>query len=273
MVFECGECGDRFWDRDDCYEHMNDYDHWFECETCSSQFLNEHSRRQHMSARDHWLPRIDCETCNMVFTSQSAANNHMRAKGHYRYYCKPCHRQFQNENNLRMHLNSKIHRGTDIKCPFCKAGFVTASGVSHHREAGSCPKAKNMNRQVIARMVQQLDTGGIIANKQLEWFGEDNSEYTVTQACYNGNGWECYLCHRAYNTSRALSQHVNSPAHAQQAYHCPNRASCKKHFVTLAALFNHLESETCSFMRFEKVQAVHQRLTDSILNNRRITMC
>ncbi|KAJ5618716.1 hypothetical protein N7528_006827 [Penicillium herquei] len=269
-MFECGTCGDRFNRRDDCYIHMNRESHWIECETCDKVFLDQHGCNQHMASTNHWAPKFPCETCSGVFASNHALQNHMAAKRHWKNYCKSCDRQFQNENNLRAHLNSKVHRGTNMKCPFCLTGFVTASGVSHHLETGSCPKAPNLNRQTIAKMIRRLDTQGIIANKQLEWHEEENVEYTVTNRAYNGYNWECYLCHREFGSARALTQHLNSPAHAQKAYHCPNRRGCQKQFVSLAALFNHLESESCQYMRFEKVQSVHSNLTESILNNKRI---
>ena len=61
----------------------------------------------------------------------------------------------------------------------------------------------------------------------------------------------CAIAH--FNTSHALNQHLNSSAHQQKLYHCPN-SRCGKEFVALAGLFNHLESESCSFMRFDNVQ-------------------
>lgn len=141
-------------------------------------------------------------------------------------------------------MNSKTHRGTDIKCPFCRTGFVTPSGVSHHLETGSCPNASNMNRHSIARIVQRRDVNGLIANKQIEWHDSQNLHYQATNQAWNGQSWECYLCHRGYGSVRALNQHLNSPAHAQKAYHCPNSRGCFKEFATLASLFNHLESES-----------------------------
>lgn len=36
-------------------------------------------------------------------------------------------------------------------------------------------------------------------------------------------------------------------------YHCPNR-NCASEFKTLAAIINHLESESCRFMGFDAVQ-------------------
>lgn len=39
----------------------------------------------------------------------------------------------------------------------------------------------------------------------------------------------------------------------QSLYHCPSRG-CGRDFTTLAATINHLESESCGFMRFDDVQ-------------------
>ncbi|KAK5116325.1 hypothetical protein LTR85_009297 [Meristemomyces frigidus] len=177
----------------------------------------------------------------------------MEAAGHWENYCSDCDRRFDNANNLRMHLNSRIHRGASVDCPFCKAGYTTASGLSHHLETGSCPRARTLNRESIHRIIRERDPHGIITNKQITWNGGTTATYSATDQAWNGHYWECYMCHRDFKTTTALNQHLNSPAHQQKVYHCPNR-SCSKEFVALAALFNHLESESCSFMRFENVQ-------------------
>lgn len=75
------------------------------------------------------------------------------------------------------------------------------------------------------------------------------------------------MCHRDFNTRRALDQHLNSPVHQQKIYHCPNRR-CGKEFVALAGMFGHLESESCSFMRFENVQ---KHVGNVLSGNRLIT--
>ncbi|KAJ5610787.1 zinc finger protein [Penicillium lagena] len=225
----------------------------FECETCSRVFSSQHAVNQHMNALGHRAPRFECDTCYFSSFSQSVVNQHMSDEGHCEHYCRSCQRQFQNDNNLQMHLKSKIHLGQNIKCPFCKVAYTTASGVTHHLETGSCPRAPKANRRTLRDMIRQRDPNGIISNKLLEWHQDEDARYDITNRAYNGSGWECYLCHREFVHSRALNQHLNSPAHQQKAYHCPN-GRCGKQFVTLAALFNHLESETCSFMRFERVQ-------------------
>jgi hypothetical protein len=58
-----------------------------------------------------------------------------------------------------------------------------------------------------------------------------------------------------------------APADQQPLYHCPNRG-CGREFKALAGIINHLESETCGYMRFEQVQKQMQNLVGS---DRRIT--
>lgn len=165
-------------------------------------------------------------------------------------------------------MNSRVHRGARIGCPFCKRKFVTASGLSHHLETGSCKDAPVLNRNTIHRMVRERDPNGVITMKQIEWL-EQNTEYMFTDQAWNGSSWECYLCHREFAASGSLNSHLNSPAHQEKVYHCPNaRGRCAREFVTLAALFNHLESESCSFMRFEKVQ---QHVGNVLNGNRMIS--
>ncbi|OJJ03184.1 hypothetical protein ASPVEDRAFT_133608 [Aspergillus versicolor CBS 583.65] len=253
---ECEVCPATFRTQRACNQHMNARGHWaprYECETCTSSFRLQSAATKHMNAMKHWAPKVSCETCNNKFQTQSAADQHMKALSHYRNYCKSCDRRFDNENNLRMHLRSKIHRGRDVSCPFCKVGYTTASGLSHHLETSSCPNAPSLSRETIYRMVRERDPSGVITNKQIGWVEEKNATYSANLRSWNGNGYECYLCHRQFKSLPALNQHLNSSAHKQQVYHCPN-SGCAKPFAALAGLFNHLESESCSFMRFERVQ-------------------
>lgn len=164
------------------------------------------------------------------------------------------------EIDHRKHLNSSTHRGKHILCPFCKAAYTTATGLSHHLESASCPRASNVNHRSIFQAISQRDPRGLLTNKLLT-YPETDMQSIATCASWNGSKYECYLCHRGYGTLRALNQHLNSPAHSEKLYHCPNR-SCNGQFVRLASLFNHLESESCHFMRFEKVQQqVHNLVT------------
>lgn len=138
-------------------------------------------------------------------------------------------------------------------CPFCKVGFTSASGVSHHLETGSCPNARGMDRDSIYRELRRRDPNGSFTQNLIGWHGETNVQTIATDRSWNGQAFECFLCDKEFRQLSHLNQHLSSPAHAQKYYHCP-KAGCAKEFVSLAAMFNHLESESCGFIRFEKVQ-------------------
>ncbi|EPS29140.1 hypothetical protein PDE_04089 [Penicillium oxalicum 114-2] len=275
MDFQCQTCPRCFASWVSRNQHMDALDHWaptYECETCTREFTSQHAANQHMNAVGHWAPKIECDTCTKLFPTQDAANIHMDALGHWEHYCHSCDRKFMGESNLRAHLNSRIHRGTKLSCPFCTHSFVSPSGVSHHLETGSCSGAPNLNRASVARMIRQIDPHHAITTKQIEWHtSDDEGEFFVTNAAWNGVASECYMCHREFGSARALTQHVNSPAHEQKIYRCPNRrAECGREFTSLAGLFNHLESESCGLTRFEKVVQAQRSLTDAMMGKRTI---
>jgi hypothetical protein len=160
-------------------------------------------------------------------------------------------------SNFPQHLNSNIHRGSPLTCPFCKRTFTTATGLTTHLEAGSCPKARNINHATILAEIRKRDPNHLITKKLLTYPDAriTPTSTTASAASWNGYYYECYLCHRGFNTLTALNQHVNSPAHVSKdkVYCCPGRG-CSREFNRLASLFNHLESESCGAVRFESVQ-------------------
>ncbi|RAO66228.1 uncharacterized protein BHQ10_002240 [Talaromyces amestolkiae] len=200
----------------------------YECDNCSDRFHSRDDLDEHMDVWAHW----ECETCSRTFGSQHSRNQHMNAIDHWakRYGCETCAMQFRSEIAAEQHME-----------------------VNGHYENYCKDYAPFLNREKILRIVRRQDPNGLITNKQIEWHKEQTSEYEVTDQAYNGNAWECYLCHRQFQMRQGLTQHLNSPVHKQQVYHCPN-FKCPKQFVTLAALFNHLESEQCEFMKFQSVQ-------------------
>lgn len=118
-------------------------------------------------------------------------------------------------------------------------------------------------------MIRERDRDGVITNKQIEWHEGESIQYSATDRAFNGSFWECYLCHKEFRKRNQLNQHLNSPRHKQEIYCCPNvKGICGKQFNELAGLFNHLESESCAFMRFEKVQ---QQVNDVVQGRRLIT--
>ncbi|KAL7627146.1 hypothetical protein AAE478_003922 [Parahypoxylon ruwenzoriense] len=269
--------------------------HDFECGTCHKVFeAGWRARENHLRSTGHRAPAFECDGCSRYFRSETARFQHMEALNHFEWecsicdetwptedrqiehehedhnYCGECRKTFPNYNNLKMHLNSRAHRGQQIQCPFCKSRHATATGLTHHVETGSCPNAAGLNRDTLYKFVRSKDSRGIITKNLIGWTG--STEYEANDRSYNWvrQGWECYLCHRLFDLLKSLNQHLNSPIPADQEslYHCPNRA-CKKEFTTLAGIINHLESESCGCTRFENVQRSIQGV---VSGNRLITL-
>ena len=141
--------------------------------------------------------------------------------------------------------------GSNMQCPFCKTGFTTASAVTIHLESGTC--SSGLNRTKINNIVQRMDRNNVITKPMLTMPGYDRVEMIATERAWNGSYYECYLCHRDFSSLRALNQHVQSPAHEQNIYHCP-KAGCGRNYKLLSGLIQHVESESCGLMRFSQVQ-------------------
>ncbi|PKY00130.1 zinc finger protein [Aspergillus campestris IBT 28561] len=252
---KCETCGDEFYNSDHLVEHLHHYKHWIKCETCKQDFRTQRACNRHMNDQGHWVPKIPCETCGLKFHTQSAVQQHMTENIHYESYCPTCDRHFQNENNLRMHLNSKAHLGISVTCPFCRSRYTTAGGVVHHLERGCCQYAPQLNRETIHRLIRERDRDSLIATKQSAWSDEDNGTYSATGKAWDDVYWECHICHKKFNSNAFLNTHLNSPVHKQKIYHCPNKeGGCHKHFNILAGLLNHLENGSCGYPRFESFQ-------------------
>ncbi|KAI6090150.1 hypothetical protein F4821DRAFT_256299 [Hypoxylon rubiginosum] len=231
------------------------------CRTCNRQFKTWRARDQHVDALDHDPLDFECHICYDIFPDDEERRDHEVEDHHY---CVDCDRHFQNLNNIKMHLNSRTHRGQNIACPFCKNGFTTATGLAHHLEGGGCSRAPFLNRDEVYKVVRQKDPSGLISKKLIGWDGSPT--YKATAMAWNGSAYECYFCHREFRQINSLDQHLSSPAHQQALYHCPNRHGCGKEFKTLASIMNHLESESCSFTRFETVQ----RTVNDIMSGNRL---
>ncbi|KAI1407043.1 hypothetical protein F5Y13DRAFT_195794 [Hypoxylon sp. FL1857] len=235
----------------------------WECRDCYKTFAAWRSREQHLDATGHRPLDYICRCCKSVNPDEQARREH-ETESHN--YCPECKREFHTANNLKMHLRSRIHRGKGIMCPFCKTGYATATGLAHHLEGGSCKQASFLNRDEVYKVVRSKDPTGVISKKLIGWHG--SSSYEATDSTWNGSSYECYFCHRAFRNLNSLNQHLNSPIHQQALYHCPNRMNCGREFKTLAAVMNHLESESCAFARFETVQ---NTVGDIVSGNRRLT--
>ncbi|KAK6852529.1 hypothetical protein PG995_011080 [Apiospora arundinis] len=287
-------------DETESIESYDDYDFCM-CGTCGRWFGSFESRDQHMNALNHVRPEFECDTCERFFPTRRQVDDHMNSKDHWSNYgnetaieypcrlfqcyhiaateedrnqheayahdfCGDCHRFFNNGNNAWMHRNSKLHRGTPIRCPFCHEYYSAATALCQHLEKGGCPKLPNLTREQIYQVVRSKDPKGIITKNLIGWHSSVSITYYANESAWNGWAYECYLCHKTFGQIESLNRHLGSSAHQQALYHCPNR-DCGKDFTTLAGLMNHLESESCGFIRFSSVQ---RTATDIVSGNRQI---
>ncbi|KAI1654374.1 hypothetical protein F4813DRAFT_392880 [Daldinia decipiens] len=288
MSWTCGTCWQEFATWRSRELHMDALDHStpeHECDRCSRFFNSRSAVVNHMSAKNHWF--YECGICDKTWPTEELVKEH-EVKQHF--YCNDCNREFNTYNNIKMvswtihypvpnfdlgyaripfeieeltkntcqHLNSRVHRGININCPFCQNAYTSATGLAHHLEGGACPKAPFLNRDEVYKLVRTKDPGSLISKKLLGWNG--SPKYEATYESWNGYAFECYLCHRKFSSLNSLNQHLSSPTHQQNLYHCPSRLFCGREFVSLAALMNHLESESCGYTRFENVQRASQNI-------------
>lgn len=205
---ECDMCDETWPTMDMLREHeRDDHDYWH-CEECGDGFYAEWELQEHRE--DEHLR--ECQWCDMFFEFDSQLEDH---EEHAHHYCHACERLFNSAHSLEQHRRSRAHLGTPIKCPFCSAGYATATGVVHHVERGSCPNARNVDRRAIFQMMKQRDPNGYVTKLLLEY---DTTKYTSTKGGWNGQAWECSLCYREFGTQRALDQHLASPA--RKYYNC-----------------------------------------------------
>ncbi|KKY29299.1 putative zinc finger protein [Diaporthe ampelina] len=226
----------------------------YDCTQCSRRFNSQHAQWQHKANKNHF--DHECSRCYNTYETEQSRKTH---EVEYHNFCADCDRQFMNYNNIQQHLRSAAHLGGSITCPFCKRGFTTATGLVHHIESSACPNAAGLDRDAVYRIVRQKDPSGVISKKLIGWTGSESFQATARAWNPYDCAYECYFCNRAFDRLSSLNQHLRSPAHQQKLYHCPK---CPKEFVSLAAIINHFESESCGYTRFSTVQNGIRGLTD-----------
>ncbi|KAF5618838.1 hypothetical protein F25303_12946 [Fusarium sp. NRRL 25303] len=177
------------------------------------------------------------------------------------YYCTDCDKPAEKLATNIVKRQGTLHQHSSA------IAAVTASrtSLSHHLERGSCPRVP-MDRNKLYFYIKNRDHHSLITKKDLAWY--DEKTYTIIPtAAWNpwSKMFECYLCHKLHMTLTGLKRHLESPRHQQSLYHCVKR-SCGKEFKTLAALINHLESESwfsCSYYHGSHYANYHQQFSGS----------
>ncbi|KAK4034872.1 hypothetical protein C8A01DRAFT_48822 [Parachaetomium inaequale] len=284
-MYECGTCGKEFyagWQARD--NHCRSTGHRapeFECDTCDRYFASEQSCLQHMDAKNHHFnddhesseyssessdesyEEWCCDMCSEYFDTEEKCHRHEIVE---HFYCSDCGRSFVNYKGIKNHLDSSLHSDRVVKCPLCTHSDANASAIAMHIERGWCPGAPNMDRDEMYRMVRSKDPKDRISRRSIfgDLAGAAPVKFAASETAWTGKGYECYFCHEKFGSLNGLNCHLNSDTHQEVLYHCP-KSSCPSEFKTLAAVINHLESETCGAMRFDTVQ---RRIGDIVSGNR-----
>ncbi|KAI8682505.1 MTA/SAH nucleosidase [Fusarium sp. Ph1] len=200
----CETCSRTFGTQEACKQHMTEKGHQKprkKCDQCNKLFQDQSAAEAHMTKVGHWSPKIPCETCVVKFPTHEAANQHMTAKNHYKNYCKPCKRRFSNENDLKMHFNSKAHRRTQDSDPIYK---TVASNVDSNIEARSHTEGFQMNETMTASLNLKHVRPGAVANI----ISPQPIDYTV--------GWICALPKEMAAAEEMLDKIYQTPPQHRQ---------------------------------------------------------
>ncbi len=230
-LYECEKCDRQFATVRAQEQHMDAVDHWaprYGCDACDDRFLNEDERDEHMTQYGH--QRWKCEKCDRQFGSVKAQEQHMDAVGHWAHYCSPCQRKFDNDNSLHM-----VHPYPNYYelCPQLTITPQHQHSRFHHGESITCPYCGRAytNATGVSHHLERGSCQGAAVDRE-----------SIYSNLYANDPYGQYT-----NTLR------NGPITTQLLYHCLN-GNCGREFKSVAAFFNHLESETCGYMKYEDVQ-------------------
>ena len=175
------------------------------------------------------------------------------------FYCPECGAFFVTGHKLHQHLLATGYGGPVVRCPGkkCRKSFASGAALVLHLESGAC--RSRVTRQKINRAAARHDTQHIITipSRMLAYAQHGTAPSVVstlaTERSWNGQAYECFLCHREFKTLVGLNDHLRSPVHEERMYRCPlGYAGCGAEFKALSALCQHVESETCGIRRFNR---------------------
>lgn len=128
------------------------------------------------------------------------------------YQCGTCHRTFNNQNELNMHM--QVHRPRNVACPVCgERRFKSGANAVQHVESGYCTGCKGSER---ARdQIYQY------ANSKKAMRPYLTGTPLLTNGGYNDGTtpdfpYQCRPCNKRFRHLSQLLQH-NDQKHGQQA--------------------------------------------------------
>ncbi|TFK54252.1 hypothetical protein OE88DRAFT_1169310 [Heliocybe sulcata] len=223
--------------------------HW--CRCCGTEFDGDDELEEHIDS-EHW----HCSDCDEFFEAEMWLRLHYWGSSAHSY-CVLCDRHFNNDMSLGHHMKySSIHVGRSIPCigPNCTKLFPSVSALTHHLESSACNS--RIKRAHVNAFIRSVDPQHFITKPLIRGPLDTDPiiQYTTaTQAAWNGHHYQCYFCTKEFFTLIALNQHLNSPAHEAKIYNCPH---CQVEFRCFSGLVQHVESEVCGVMRFQRVKQI-----------------
>ncbi|KAF5344092.1 hypothetical protein D9758_008819 [Tetrapyrgos nigripes] len=279
----CTQCDRFFTSQFALQAHCTDKSDHVYCVDCERLFVSFTALQQHLSSSPLHRDETDsegatdsdsdscstrseddepyCIACQRHFVTQESLDQHLRDSSLHNW-CFICRKDFGRLEDLNRHNASRVHKTADGKCPLCKRMFKSPSDIANHIESGC---HRNITRHHVAAAIHQMEIKPPISLRQIA-AGESavaNSvvtTYVATQMAFNGTAYECYLCHREFQTLQALNQHLNSPVHDEEQFKCPHK-TCGKEFTVVSALIRHIESESCGLAKFQTVERYADLLT------------
>ncbi|CAG8357470.1 unnamed protein product [Penicillium salamii] len=236
----------------------------FCCRACPQVFATSALRDGHESDTGHYRFRFPCLMCDQVFETREESAQHMDSLMHYEHKCDECGEHFEEKAHLTMHQNSPVHRPLVHKCAFCPSVFGTPSAVVHHLESNCCEVAVWQDIDHLFKVMKSIDKENLFTIAATEPDAKVSLNYTI-----HGEFYHCPHCTSRFKKEVGVIAHLKSPVHRKRLYHCLNNTQrCGKTFLTLASLWNHLESGSCGYLLFDAVEELHAIIKDAATHHR-----
>jgi len=293
----CRDCNRTFVHNDALRQHLRSSLHasQFHCCDCDRDFINQTALEQHLANKIHRPVRHQtydrvCMECDREFETERALEQHQASLVHRplsNIKCvggnggrKGCQRSFSSPSALLHHLESGACRSgmTRQKLNAAIQQYDTNRIISSSVNTTGLMLLEATGRQQTrassgAATPTTDSDGGVMFTpmSSSSWSGILSPQMLTPRSSFSDNlaiSWlvssslACPFCPATrppFRTLQSLQQHLCSPAHAPQTFHCPvslfpvsgnmsvhsNSSWMRKSFSTLSGLAQHLESGAC----------------------------
>ncbi|KAF7312751.1 C2H2-type domain-containing protein [Mycena indigotica] len=257
----CRSCEMTFATEERTVEHLRVAHTHDACADCFRFFVDKKALEEHYRESSAHNPpdpsdgviqaaRWGCRKCHREFKTEQVLHEHYQHSGRH-HYCTSCNRLFDHRDALQTHLRSSDHPPPRIPCPLkrCQSdAFLDEPALISHLSAG-CGATLRLDAQQIARYIdnyyKQHDPASTFV-----FVDPAPGTPAVTDRCWNGSKFECFLCSKQFPSMGRLKTHLFSPAHEDpSAYKC-RRLTCRQKFDDLGSFWEHVGSEICGVRRF-----------------------